>query len=134
MIRVGLWTCIAALNHNRILKRRESRGYLHVPSIPHCLPGSFDHDLLQLLAEHSAIVDSSNEADQVNQAGETMDTSKALVQGGHLLRVRRWVIALLAIPSFYKGQVSSWFAKDAAAPCTWLLAKEETYPDASAPA
>lgn len=36
-----------------------------------------------------------------------MDTSKALVQSDHLLRMRRRVIALLSIPGFYDSQFMS---------------------------
>lgn len=119
------------IEQTRLLRRREIQGYLHISSITGVRQSSLRSvggDLLQLFAEHSAIVDGSNETDQVHQAGESMDTSKALVQGDHLLRVRRRVIALLAIPGFYQGQLSSWGYKDSTASSTWLLAKETDLP------
>lgn len=98
---------LSAFDKNRIFQEEKRALRLFTYTIysqrPYCSPGSFDCDLLQLLAEHSAIVDGSDETGQVHQAGETMDTSKALVQGSHLFRVRCRVIALLAIPGFYKG-------------------------------
>lgn len=58
----------------------------------------------QLLSNHRAIVDSSSKSDHVDQARDSVNSSELLIQGPHLLRMRRRVIAPLAITRFWSSQ------------------------------
>ena len=53
--------------------------------------------LLNPRAQGEAVGDNGDEGDQVEQRREAMDLAKLLVEGRHLLGVRRRIIALLAV-------------------------------------
>lgn len=55
---------------------------------------------LKSLAQDSTVPDSGDQAKKVDQARDAMHTAELLVQGQHLLGVRRRVIAPLAIAGF----------------------------------
>lgn len=57
--------------------------------------------LRQLLPEHSTVVDRSTQANQINQARDTVKTAELLVESDHLLGMGGRIIALLAVASFW---------------------------------
>ena len=57
--------------------------------------------LVQSLAQKSTIINRRDEADQIHQARHAMQAAKLLVQGHHLLGMRRRVVALFAVTCFY---------------------------------